>query len=206
MRFAIPYQTMANSTVKGVFCLEGDWEKDLKSRTSIGPLLELLEKSGYPSVPYIRRDVGTLTEFDYYLGRWTLKKYNPYPILYLGFHGSPGRLHVGHGAGSGIDLKELEERLEGKCKKRIVHFGSCGTLDIHGTRIRNFIKRTGALAVCGYKSEVDWMLSAAFEIILFYELQYNALTRSSMVAVRRRVRSQASKLARQLKFRMMIAR
>jgi hypothetical protein len=65
---------MATSNVKGVFCLEGDWEKNLKSRTSIGPVLELLETSGYPSVPYIRRDVGTRTEFDYYLGRWTLKR------------------------------------------------------------------------------------------------------------------------------------
>ena len=196
---------MSTSTVKGVFCLEGDWEQDLKSRTSIGPVLELLERSGYPSVPYIRRDVGTRTEFDYYLGRWTLKRYNRYPILYLGFHGSAGKLHVGHGKDAGIGLKELEERLAGKCKKRIVHFGSCGTLDIHGIRVRNFLKRTGALAVCGYKSEVDWMLSAAFEIILFYELQYNALTRPGMLAVRRRVRAQASQLARQLKFKMMIA-
>ena len=55
--------------------------------------------------------------------------------------------------------------LEGACKKRIIHFGSCGTLDIHGNRVRSFLQRTGALAVCGYKSEVDWMLSAAFEII-----------------------------------------
>jgi hypothetical protein len=196
---------MSTSTVKGVFCLEGDWEENLKSRTSIGPLLELLERSAYPSVPYIRRDVGTLTEFDYYLGRWTLKKYDAYPILYLGFHGSPGKLHVGHGRGSGVFLKELEERLAGKCKKRIIHFGSCGTLDIHGHSVRSFLNRTSALAVCGYKSEVDWMLSAAFEIILFYELQFNALTRPGMMAVRRRVRSQASNLARALKFRMMIA-
>ena len=59
---------MANSTTKGVFCLEGDWEPNLTSRTSIGPVLELLETSGYPSVPFIRRDVGTLTEVDYYPG------------------------------------------------------------------------------------------------------------------------------------------
>jgi hypothetical protein len=149
--------------------------------------------------------VGTLTEFDYYLGRWTLKKYDRYPILYLGFHGRPGALRVGYGPGSGITLKELEERLAGACKKRIIHFGSCGTLNIHGTRIRNFIKRTGALAVFGYRSEVDWMISAAFEIILFYELQYNTLTRQGMEAVKRRVHAQALKLAQKLKFRMVIA-
>jgi hypothetical protein len=196
---------MPNSKTKGVFCLEGDWEPNLKSKTSIGPVLELLETSSYPSVPYIRRDVGTLTEFNYYLGRWTLKKYDHYPILYLGFHGSPGMLHIGYGHGAGMNLKELGERLEGKCKKRIIHFGSCGTLDVHGATVRSFIKRTQALAVCGYKSEVDWMLSAAFEIILFYELQFNAPTKPGMAAVRKRVRAQAFNLARKLKFRMVIA-
>ncbi len=111
---------MSTSRTKGVFCLEGDWERDLRSRTSIGPVLELLEKSGYPAVPYIRRDVGTVTEFDYYLKKWLLRKYDRYPILYLGFHGSPGRLHVGHGRGGVVDLKGLGERLAGVCKKRII--------------------------------------------------------------------------------------
>jgi hypothetical protein len=199
------YQPVATHNVKGVFCLEGDWEKDLKSKTSMGPVLELLEKSSYPSVPFIRRDVATLTEFDYYLGRWRLKKYDRYPILYLGFHGNPGALRVGYGRRKGVDLAWLEERLEGACKRRIIHFGSCGTLDIHGNRIRSFLERTGALAVCGYKSDVDWMLSAAFEIVLFYELQYNTLTRQGMAAVKRRVEAQASHLARSLEFRMVIA-
>lgn len=67
------------------------------------------------------------------------------------------------------------------------------------------MEQTGALAVCGYKSDVDWMLSAAFEIILLYELQFNALTKPGMAAVRKRVRSRASRLAHDLQFRMMIA-
>jgi hypothetical protein len=198
---------MSIHRVKGVFCLEGDWEKDLWSRTSIGPVLELLEKSGYPKVPFIRRDVATLTEFDHYLGKWTQRRYDRYPILYLGFHGSPGALHVGYGPqGKGhVDLDRLEERLAGRCRKRIIHFGSCGTLNIHGNRVRGFLRKTGALAVCGYKSEVDWMISAAFEIILFYELQYNALTRPGMEALKRRIQYQVPRLKKQLKFRFMIA-
>jgi len=198
---------MSSSKVKGVFCLEGDWENDLKSRTSVGPVLELLERSSSTKVPFIRRDVGTLTEFDYYVGKWTQRKYDRYPVLYLGFHGSPGRLHVGYGGpekGS-VDLSRLESLLAGRCKRRIIHFGSCGTLDIHGNRIRSFLGRTGALAVCGYKSQVDWMLSAAFEIILFYELQYNALSRQGMERVKQAVRDQIPRLRKQLCFRMVIA-
>jgi hypothetical protein len=197
---------VSSSKVKGVFCLEGDWEPDLRSRTSVGPVLELLEKCTYPKVPYIRRDVGTVSEFEYYLGKWKQRKYERYPVLYLGFHGAPGKLKIGPPRDGGVDLSWLEERLGGACMKRIIHFGSCGTLDIHGNRLRNFVKRTGALAVCGYREEVDWMLSAAFEIIFFYELQYNALTRTGMEAVRRRAGAQAPRLAKALKFRMMIAR
>ena len=42
---------MPNSKTKGVFCLEGDWEPNLKSKTSIGPVLELPKTSSYPSAP-----------------------------------------------------------------------------------------------------------------------------------------------------------
>lgn len=190
---------------KGVFCLEGDWGPDLRSRTSVGPVLELLEKSSYPAVPYIRRDVGTLTEFEYYLGKWTQRKYARYPVLYLGFHGLPGKLKVGYGRGAGVDLAWLETFLAGKCKGRIIHFGSCGTLAVHGNRLRSFLARTGALAVCGYRQDVDWMLSAAFELILFYQLQYNAFTRAGMAAVKRRLLAQVPRLAKDLEFRMVIA-
>ncbi|MFH1765707.1 MAG: hypothetical protein ABIF09_16075 [Gemmatimonadota bacterium] len=85
------------------------------------------------------------------------------------------------------------------------YFGSCGTLATHGNRLRRFFERTGALAVCGYKEDVDWMLSAAFEIVLLSGFQRNALTWPGMAAVERRVHSQAMRLARDLKFRMVIA-
>ena len=39
---------------KGVFCLEGDWETDLKGRTTVTPVLELLERSHYPAIRSIR--------------------------------------------------------------------------------------------------------------------------------------------------------
>ena len=189
---------------KGIFCLEGDWYLDLRSRTSVRPVLELLEKSNHPAVPYIRRDVGTLPEFEYYLRKWTQRKYARYPILYLGFHGDPGALYVGEKRNKPVDFAWLEERLQGKCKGRVIHFGSCGTMAKHGNRVRHFLERTDALAVCGYKVDVDWMLSAAFEIILLSGLQENAFTRAGLAAVQRRIKKQAPTLARDLQFRMVV--
>jgi hypothetical protein len=194
-----------NSRVKGVFCLEGDWEPDLRVRTSVVPVLELLEKANEPSIPFIHRGIGTLAEFEHYLRKWTQKKYAGYPILYLGFHGDPGVLYIGDRKSGEVSLDWLEERLAGKCRKRIIHFGSCGTMATHGNRLGRFFRKTGALAICGYRQDVDWVLSAAFEIVLLSALQENALTRAGMAAVNRRVRSQATRLARDLKFRMVVA-
>ncbi len=190
---------------KGIFCLEGDWDPDLRIRTTVEPMLQLLEHSMTPRVPFIRRDVGTLPEFEHYLCKWTLKKYARFPILYLAFHGDAEVLYVGERNEDPVDFDWLEARLKGRCRGRVIHMGSCGTMDVHGNRLRGFLDRTGALAICGYTCTVEWMLSAAFEIILLSQLQSNTFTRRGMLAVRRRVLDLAPKLSKKLQFRMQVA-
>lgn len=196
---------MSSTRARGVFCLEGDWAPDLRYNATVGPVLDLLDRSGYPKVPYIRRDVATFEELEYYLKKWIQRRYTTYPILYLGFHGGPGILHVGDRRKGPVTLDWLEERLAGRCKGRVIHFGSCGTLAVHGNRVRSFLRRTKALAVCGYGKEVDWMLSAAFELILLYEFQFAELDRAGMLALNRRVRREGANLVQDLKFRMVVA-
>lgn len=194
-----------HAQTKGIFCLEGDWDQDLRTTITTLPFLELLAQVNRPPIPSIRRDIGTTAEFEYYLKKWCQKRYARYPILYLGFHGDPGMLYLGGQRNSQIDLDWLEERLAGRCQGRVIHFGSCGTLATHGTRLNRFLSRTGAQAVCGYKVDVDWLLAAAFEIILLGIIQQFTLTRTGMKAVQRRVRMKASGLADDLAFRMVIA-
>lgn len=43
---------------------------------------------------------------------------------------------------------------------------------LRGRRLDRFMERTGALAACGYKKDVDWMRTAAFEIVLLGGLQW----------------------------------
>ena len=195
---------MPRSRMKGVFCLEGDWDSDLRRRATVDPVLQLLDRSNIPKIPYIRRDVGTITEFEHYLRKWMQRRYASYPVLYLGFHGDPGLLHVGDRRGGPVNLDWLEDRLAGHCKNRVIHFGLCGTMATHGRRLNRFLERTRALAICGYKADVDWMLSAAFEIILLSGFQFNALTRAGMEAINRRIRREAGGLARDLEFRLVI--
>ncbi len=196
---------MALTQPKGIFCLEGDWDRDLRTTITVLPFLELLGQVNRPPIPSIRRDIGTATELEYYLRKWCLKRYARYPILYLGFHGDPGVLYLGGDRRSQVDLDWLEERLAGKCKGRLIHFGSCGTLATHGKRLNRFLRTTGALAVCGYKVDVDWLFAAAFEIILLGVIQHYSLTRPGMAAVERRVKQEAGGLARDLAFRLVVA-
>lgn len=174
---------------KGIFCLEtGAWYGRLDDRTTVRPVLELLEHSTL-KVPYIFRDVDTIEEFHLYLKKWVGRMYRRYPILYLGFHGSEGAIYVGDGRRreSTVSIQSLGDMLGGRCHGKLIHFGSCSTLDLHGRRVTTFLEKTGALAVCGYKEDVEWFESSAFEVFLLGLLQGNAFTRSGARAIRNRI-------------------
>ncbi|MFA6239382.1 MAG: DUF6642 family protein [Candidatus Hydrogenedentales bacterium] len=192
----------------GVFCLEGDWWPDLKNPASVEPVLRLLSESHISRVPYIYRDVGTAEDFKYYLEKWTQTRYAEYPILYLGFHGVPGKIVVGdkRRKDSHVTLDNLEDWLSGSCAKRVIHFGSCETMNVSATRLQAFLKATGALALLGYRKIPEWIESAAFETLLLGELQYNAMSRSGLKTARERVKERLGgcQLLRELGFRMEI--
>lgn len=149
----------------GVFCLEGDWEDDLRSRSSVEPYLRLLEEFGFRRL--IHRDVATVEEFDHYLARWLTRKYLDYRVAYFAFHGARGSLCLGK---EDLDLEQLAEMLDGRAEGRILYFGSCQTLDVSGDELRDFCARTRAQAIAGYTRTVDWLQSAAFDFLVLPKL------------------------------------
>lgn len=201
-----PVKKRSRKRQHGVFCLEGDWWH-VKDKTTVEPALQLLSANGDLAFDYIHRDVGTVPELEYYLGKWVQRGLSKYPILYLGFHGQPGKIYIGDARfrTNTITLDWLEERLADRCKGKIIHFGSCGTLDVHGSRLNRFLRNTHALAVCGFVADTGWLEATAFEILLLAELQRVSLQRRGMEAAKRRVVAQATGLARSLAFRMVVA-
>ena len=186
---------------KGIFCLEGDWW-GVRDKTSVEPMLRLLETMGNYRVPYFHHDVGTREEFRFYLKKWTGRQFDNYPILYLAFHGEPGGIAVGEGRNNTLTLDHLAERLEGVCKGRVIHFGSCSTLDLDGRKLSSFLRRTGACAVFGFRTEVNWLLSAAFDLLVLGYLQEVPLTKPGMGELQRRLKEEAPGLRKNLEFRM----
>jgi leucyl-tRNA synthetase len=149
----------------GIFCLEGEWDSNLRRRESVMPMLDLLERLGIAQS--IHRDVATKDEFFYYLEKWGQKAYHDYVILYLASHGDSGCLALGK---ESVMLEELEDALVGKADGGVIYFGSCLTMVTDDDRLKKFVKRTGASVVVGYRAEIGWLEAAAFELLLLERL------------------------------------
>jgi hypothetical protein len=191
---------------KGIFCLEGEWSRNLMQTSSVEPILSLLSQWEPHFVPYVYRQVTSVSSLRDYLSQWVLKRYDHFPILYLAFHGHPGVVCLDENCEdtTELSLELLEQMLAGKCRGRIIYFGSCGTLQAHGNRLNHFLKRTNAMAICGYSGEVDWLTATAFELLVMGAMQENTFTLAGTRAMYRKVFLGAGVLARRLRFRMLI--
>ena len=152
---------------KNIFCLEGEWERSLKSRSSILPTLEFLEQND--KVKYVFRKVAMKEDLCFYLNKALRAEFRYYPIINLAFHGSSQEIEMA--SGKNVSLSELAEEFEGLFEGKIIHFGSCSTLRASEEVLRDFMKRTDALIVSGYTKKIDFIDSSLFDIAYFSLLQ-----------------------------------
>lgn len=148
-----------------IFCLEGEWHSnDLEARSGVVPILNYLEQTF--QIPYIHRKVGTKESLHYYLDEINRSKYSLNRILYFAFHGTEGALYPNND--DPVDLiHDLAKKHKDAFTGKLVHFGSCHTLDIPHKELQKFKKTTGAAAVSGYFGESDWLDGMLLEIALF---------------------------------------
>ncbi len=198
------HYTLPQAKVRGVFCLETDWT-DITRAPTVEPLLDLLSRSPI-RIPYIHRNVVTRDALLHYLDKWTQRKHDDFPILYVGFHGIEGEVQFGdlRKRSSHMSLDEFEEHLAGRCAGRVIHFSSCRTLFLHNKRIQRFLSATGAVAVSGYGRDIDWIRSAVLDMALLAAMQQNAFTTSGLRAVRNRMLRRYGPELKALKFRMVV--
>jgi hypothetical protein len=186
MRFSKTYS-------KEVFCLEGDWNKNLKHQNSVLEVLTFLKKNR--DIDYIHRHCGTRANLDYYLKQWQNKRYKNYSILYIAFHGKPNEILIGKEA---VTLDELAEMLGPKCHDKIIHFGTCHTLNTDVRHIKRFLRKTNALCVCGFGKEIQFVEGCVFDILLIDMLQeYRNLT-----TVKAHLKKYYNSLSEKLEFKM----
>lgn len=156
----------AETYTKHIYCLEGNWNKNPRSNQSIKPILELLYTTS--RVKYIYNKCNTKEDFLKHLMRFTQMRYSNYTVLYIAFHGRTNRIYFGN---EYITLKEIANVLEGKLDGKIVHFGSCSTLNTTEKNITDFINRTECSFISGYQKNVEYIDSTAFELLYFETIQ-----------------------------------
>ncbi|MGH7393059.1 MAG: DUF6642 family protein [Candidatus Rokuibacteriota bacterium] len=154
----------ARSHKKNIACVESLWDGNIESRLSVVPLLELASRVDDVRFSYLT--CNTEEELKYNLDK--LKRKRGYGILYLSCHGRPGELVLDQ---QGIEIEKLAHYMADGFANWVVHFGSCATINIPQARISRFIASTRVSMVVGYKRDVDWIDSAAIDLVLFDRLQ-----------------------------------
>ncbi len=144
----------------GVFCIEGEWGPSLKDERSVRPLLEIVQREA--GVDFVYRRVSTREELASLINRWRQNQYARYSVGYFAFHGSLGRIWVGR---KWVELEELGKMLAGSARGRTLYFGSCKTIQVPDQRLEDFKRISGARVVAGFTKEVDWLESAAFDML-----------------------------------------
>ena len=158
-----------------IFCLETEWAQsvhDMKYESQAKPLLEFLNNSS--GIGYTFRQIATKADFDYYINHLTRPSYKDYNIVYLCFHGNPGKITFAdqgiYGGESSIELLDFAQENRGIFEGKVVHLGSCSTFNTDEKLILKFKSLTKALMVTGYQEDVEMTESFIFEAWLLNSL------------------------------------
>jgi hypothetical protein len=158
--------TRVRQYAKNIVCLESLWDSELENRLSVLPILELTART--MEVKYIFLTCNTKAELRHNLRLVGKKK--SYGILMLAFHGEPGIIELA-GEKSHVSLESLITMMGRRFAGWVVHFGSCGTVQIDEDRLERFIAATGVAMVMGYTKQVDWTEGVAMDLVLLRWLQ-----------------------------------
>ena len=112
-----------------VFCIETVWERD--RNLSALPMLEMMR--GRWRMEFAWRNAVTRDEFFRHLESWNNSEAEEFPILYLGYHGRAGEIWLDeedHSAVTNrVKVTDIVDGIKWSCENRVIHFGSCGTID-----------------------------------------------------------------------------
>ena len=154
----------AKEYIKHVACLESFWTYNVENRLSVGPVLELLGKSN--GTRSVILTCNTIDELKFNLE--IVKHMKEYRILCLAFHGYPGGICL---PDLHIDMETLASFMGKDFRNWVIFFDSCRTINVGKDRIFDFISATEAKMVIGYKREVNWLDSAALDLLILNWLQ-----------------------------------
>lgn len=184
---------------KGVYCIEGLWESDVRDKSTVLPILDVLKKRDI--CDYIYHDCATPEELVFFLDQWIKPQIQKkFPILYLAFHGDKECILLVDG--TPITLQQLSSHLQGKCTGKVIYFASCLTLQGNGRKLQTFLENTEALAVIGYKISVDWIKSTALELLVLDALQADKFDSKGIIKIQQKLFTEYGNLPLKMQLRV----
>lgn len=181
---------------KGIFCIEGLWTPDHRDKSSVKKALDFLEL--IEGVKTAHRNCINKLALSQLIDDSFQKRYSRYAILYLAFHGEPSKIVV-EKRNKTVSLDEVADMIDGRANGRIIHFGSCRTLETDGWELRRFLKKTNALAVSGYTADVDFVRSSVFDLIYFQQCQTTTSIRKISEEMKRYYKNLGAELGFKIK-------
>lgn len=154
-------------------CLESYWNDKLFQTFSVKGFLDAMAPLAHPPLTVAHRFVDSEAGLAYYTKRpggvmWRRRELFDTPVYYLAFHGRPASVTPLLG---GISGEQLCEAFAGYGSYRnLVYFAACSVLrGARGQRFaRDFLRATGARAVVGYTTSVDWMASLVCDLLFLH--------------------------------------
>jgi hypothetical protein len=149
---------------RNIACLESLWHDEIDKPFTVRRILETGSAIGGFRVAHFTCNTGHELAYNFQI----LRRRRSYRVLYLAFHGSPGVVSL---HGEDLTLEGLAGLMGTGFRGRILHFGTCATINVRESRITEFMERTGVAMVIGYGRNIDWIESASMDLLLFQWLQ-----------------------------------
>ena len=156
-------------------CFEAYWNEQMFQTFSVKGFFESMAPLLHPPLTLAHRFVESEAGLAYYARRpdgllWRSKELFDTPIYYLAFHGRPG------GVRSFLERIEADKLCEAFAGygeggyKNLFYFACCNVLRGRQGRdfARKFLKASGARAIVGYTTTVDWMASLVCDLLFLH--------------------------------------
>jgi hypothetical protein len=168
---SVPARKRADRRRRSIFSIEeAMWWEELEDRFSMLPVLEMLQRVERIDA-FVHFTAATRGEFGYLMDK--LADRADYRLIYLAFHGDTQALQIGRQADAeDLQLGKLAELL-GRRPGAVIYLAGCTTVPPKPNKLtRSFLSQTQAAAPCGYCERIDWVPSAAFDLMALDNFAY----------------------------------
>ena len=145
---------MSRNEDRRVCCIEGFYEYEGQEREpTINPMLKMLSQWGYWPSPAHKKCKTVKAAQLFMETEWRESACGS--VLFFATHGSPDQAEITLSGEQSVSLDELGNCLANQCQGRLVHFSACYVLR-HYKEVKDFLRKTNAVAVSGYRTDVGW--------------------------------------------------